>query len=253
MAAQRIGSYVEVSPGVDIYYEDEGEGAPLVLIPGWTFTTRVFDHQFAAFAGDYRVISFDPRSHGRSTVTSDGNNYATQAADLATLLDHLGVENPVLLGWSAGSLTAWHHVRNRGTGGLRSFVSVDMPPLGMSCDGSDWVEGGDPRSRRVLPGGADRPGPARHRHLVRRQRHDRRGDDAGGDGVGGRAVAGDAADHRRQPDRRRVLRQLSGGGEAGGRGYSVALLRRRPLGRDRESPSWPRTARARGSRPSAAI
>ena len=141
MTAQRIGSYVEVAPGVDIYYEDEGEGPPLVLIPGWTFTTRVFDHQFAAFAGTHRVISFDPRSHGRSTVTSDGNNYATQAADLAALLDHLSVENPVLVGWSAGSLTAWHYVRNRGTGGIRGLVSVDMPPLGMSYEKSDWVEG----------------------------------------------------------------------------------------------------------------
>ena len=141
MAAQRIGAYVEVAPGVDLYYEDEGEGTPLVLIPGWTFTTRVYDHQFAAFAGSHRVISFDPRSHGRSTVTSDGNNYATQAADLAVLLDLLSVENPVLLGWSAGSLTAWHHVRNRGTGGIGGFVSVDMPPLGMSCDPADWVEG----------------------------------------------------------------------------------------------------------------
>ena len=144
MAAQRIGAYFEVAPGVDIYYEDEGEGPPLVLIPGWTFTTRVFDHQFAAFTDSYRVISFDPRSHGRSTVTSDGNNYATQAADLAALLDHLSVENPVLAGWSAGSLTAWHHVRNRGTDGIRALVSIDMPPLGMSCDRSDWVEGAIP-------------------------------------------------------------------------------------------------------------
>ncbi len=144
MAAQRTGSYVEVAPGVDIYYEDEGAGAPLVLIPGWTFTTRVFDHQFAAFAGSHRVISFDPRSHGRSTVTSDGNNYATQAADLAALLAHLKVENPVILGWSAGSLAGWHHVRNRGASGIRGFVSVDMPPLGMSCEPGDWVEGAIP-------------------------------------------------------------------------------------------------------------
>lgn len=140
-SAQRIGGYIEVAPGVDIYYEDEGEGPPLVLIPGWTFTTKVFDHQFAEFSKSHRVISFDPRSHGRSTVTSDGNDYATQAKDLATVLDHLKVENPVLLGWSAGSLTAWHHVRNQGTGGIRALVSVDMPPLGMSYDQSDWVEG----------------------------------------------------------------------------------------------------------------
>ena len=36
MSKGRIGSYFEVVPGVDIYYEDEGEGVPLVLIPGWT-------------------------------------------------------------------------------------------------------------------------------------------------------------------------------------------------------------------------
>lgn len=138
---QRVGSYFEVEPGVDLYYEDEGEGAPLVLIPGWTFTTRVFDHQFAAFSKSNRVISFDPRSHGRSTVTMEGNNYAGQASDLALLLEHLKVENPVLVGWSAGSLTAWHHVRNQGPKSLGGFVCIDMPPMGMSCDESDWMEG----------------------------------------------------------------------------------------------------------------
>ena len=144
MTTRRIGTYVEIAPGIDLYYEDEGAGDALILIPGWTFTTRVFDHQFAAFSDSHRVISFDPRSHGRSTVTSDGNNYATQAADLATLLDHLSVENPVVLGWSAGALAAWHHVRERGTDGIRGFVAVDMPPLGMSDDRRDWVEGALP-------------------------------------------------------------------------------------------------------------
>jgi len=147
MSNERIGSYLEVAPGVDIYYEDVGEGVPLVLIPGWTFTTRVFDHQFAAFSGSHRVISFDPRSHGRSTVTTDGNNYATQAADLAKLLEHLEVDKPVLVGWSTGSMTAWHYVRDHGTGGVRGLVAIDMPPLGMSEDQSDWVEGSIPELR----------------------------------------------------------------------------------------------------------
>ena len=139
--SRRVGDYLEVAPGVEIYYEDEGSGPPLVLVPGWTFTTKVFDHQFAEFSGSHRVISFDPRSHGRSTVTLEGNNYATQAEDMAKLLAHLGVESPVLLGWSAGSLTTWHHVRNHGTSGIRGHVSVDMPPVGMSCDAGTWMEG----------------------------------------------------------------------------------------------------------------
>ena len=137
----RIGDYLEVAPGIEIYYEDEGEGPPLVLVPGWTFTTKVFDHQFAAFSSSHRVISFDPRSHGRSTVTLEGNDYATQAADLDRLLQHLGVENPVLLGWSAGSLATWHYVRDHGTEGIRAHVCVDMPPVGMSCEEGTWMEG----------------------------------------------------------------------------------------------------------------
>ena len=140
-AASRNGDYLEVAPGIDIYYEDVGDGTPLVLVPGWTFTTKVFDHQFAEFSKSHRVISFDPRSHGRSTVTTEGNNYATQAADMATLLAHLGVEDPVLIGWSTGSLATWHYVRDHGTSGLSGHVSVDMPPIGMSCDEDTWMEG----------------------------------------------------------------------------------------------------------------
>ncbi len=139
--SSRVGQYLEVSPGVELYYEEVGEGPPLVLIPGWTFTTRVFDHQFQAFAGNHRVISFDPRSHGRSTVTMEGNNYATHAKDLAVLLDRLEVENPVLVGWSAGTNEAWQYVRDRGTDGLRGLVNIDMPPLGTSCRDGDWIEG----------------------------------------------------------------------------------------------------------------
>ena len=140
-AESRSGDYLEVAPGIDIYYEDVGDGTPLVLVPGWTFTTKVFDHQFAEFSKSHRVISFDPRSHGRSTVTTEGNNYATQAADMATLLAHLGVEDPVLIGWSTGSLATWHYVRDHGTSGLGGHVSVDMPPIGMSCDEDTWMEG----------------------------------------------------------------------------------------------------------------
>ena len=59
----RNGSFFEVEPGVELYYESTGDGDPLIFIPGWTFTTEVFDHQVAHFAKSHRVVSFDPRSH----------------------------------------------------------------------------------------------------------------------------------------------------------------------------------------------
>ncbi len=144
MASGRIGSWLEVEPGVEIYYEDAGQGPPLVLIPGWTFTTRVFEHQVTALSRSFRVIAFDPRSHGRSTVTLEGNNHSGHAADLMKLLAHLEVERPTLVGWSTGAYTAWQVLRDHGAAGLAGLVMIDMPPLGMSSDPDDWVEGSLP-------------------------------------------------------------------------------------------------------------
>ena len=52
--ARRAGDCLEIAPGVEIYCEDEGEGTPLVPVPGWTFTTRVFGHRFAEFPASHR-------------------------------------------------------------------------------------------------------------------------------------------------------------------------------------------------------
>lgn len=136
----RNGSFFEVEPGVELYYEGTGDGDPLIFIPGWTFTTEVFDKQVAHFSKIYRVVSFDPRSQGRSTVTVHGNDYATQSADLCKLIDHLHLRNPVIVGWSYGCLPLWGFVRLRGAKSLKGLVFVDMPPAPVTGKDDDWVE-----------------------------------------------------------------------------------------------------------------
>jgi non-heme chloroperoxidase len=135
----RNGAYFETEPGVELYYEVKGEGRPLIFVPGWTFTTEVFDHQVAHFSKSYQVISFDPRSQGRSTITVHGNDYTTQSADLAKLIDHLNLINPVIIGWSYGCLSLWGLVRLRGTGNLTGLVFIDLPPAPVSGK-DEWVE-----------------------------------------------------------------------------------------------------------------
>lgn len=135
------GDYLQVEPGVDLYYEDHGSGLPIVLVPGWTFTTEVFEHQIEAFAKTHRVITFDPRSHGRSTITMEGNNYVTQGADLTKLLDHLGVEKPVLVGWSFGCLATWEFVKIRSTDAASAHMCIDLSPTPMTGQDGDWTEG----------------------------------------------------------------------------------------------------------------
>jgi pimeloyl-ACP methyl ester carboxylesterase len=136
----RNGSYLEVEPGVELYYESTGEGDPLIFIPGWTFTTEVFDKQVAHFAKSHRVVSFDPRSQGRSTITVHGNDYAIQSADLCKLIDHLDLADPVIVGWSYGCLPMWGFVRLRGTKSLKGLVFIDMPPAPVTGRDEDWVE-----------------------------------------------------------------------------------------------------------------
>ncbi|MEN2768671.1 alpha/beta fold hydrolase [Ornithinibacillus xuwenensis] len=135
------GKYIEVNPGIELFVQDVGEGDPIVFIPGFTFTTEVFEKQVAYFSKTNRVIVIDPRSHGRSTITVHGNDYVTHGSDLATVLEQLQITNFVLAGWSFGCLTAWEYVKQYGIRDVKSLILVDMPPKSLSTNSVDWVEG----------------------------------------------------------------------------------------------------------------
>lgn len=135
------GKYLEVDPGIEIYYEDQGEGTPIIFTPGWTFTCEVFSEQVAHFSRSHRVITWDPRCHGRSTVTPQGSNYETQGADLAKLIAALELDDVVLVGWSFGCLANWALVRQNGLGKVKGVVSIDLSPKTLSTSEDDWTEG----------------------------------------------------------------------------------------------------------------
>ena len=138
---QQPGQYIEVEPGVEIYYEERGTGSPIIFLPGWTFTTELFTHQLEHFSKSYRAIAIDPRSHGRSTVTLQGNNYGTHGTDLAKIIKALELQDVVLVGWSFGCLNLWEYVRQEGVENVKAVVCVDLSPKPLSVNGEDWVEG----------------------------------------------------------------------------------------------------------------
>lgn len=133
--------YVEIEPGVELYVEETGSGRPLVLIPGWTMTTEVFARQVQHFAGRYRVITYDPRGHGRSTKTIHGLSYRQMGQDLGRLLDLLEAKDPVLLPWSYGCLKVWELIRQRGTQGIAGVAWIDLSPQQVGLAEGDWCEG----------------------------------------------------------------------------------------------------------------
>lgn len=136
------GKYIEVDPGVELFVQDVGSGDPLVLIPGWVFSSRAFESQIEHFSKTHRVIAVDPRSQGRSLVSMQGNDYVTHGKDLSRIIEALGLKDVTLLGWSFGCLTVWEYVRQNGVGNLKAAVIVDLSPKPLSLDDeNDWVEG----------------------------------------------------------------------------------------------------------------
>lgn len=91
--------------GERLYYEDAGRGPAVVLMHSLGSSSHAWAEQIAHLRNRFRVIAPDCRGHGRSShngpVTLDGI-----VADLAALLDHLGVERVHLGGLSMGGCYA---------------------------------------------------------------------------------------------------------------------------------------------------
>lgn len=108
---------VTTADGADLRVRVYGpDTAPtLVLIHGWACSIEYWNPQISAFAGEYRVVSYDQRGHGESTLGTVAPSEHTLAGDLATVLDATlrPGERAVLAGHSMGGLTiqAWakHH------------------------------------------------------------------------------------------------------------------------------------------------
>lgn len=137
----KSGKFFETQPGISIHYVDEGEGLPIIFVPGWAFSLDAFDKQVEYFKKDYRVICIDPRAHGRSTVTALGYDHISHAQDIVNLIRHLGLKEMVLVGWSFGAYETWAVVRLMGLEGIRGIFNIDMPPRALVGDEStEWHE-----------------------------------------------------------------------------------------------------------------
>ncbi|WP_281276725.1 alpha/beta hydrolase [Geomonas terrae] len=88
---------------IDLYYEDMGQGQPVVLIHGWPLSSRSWEKQVPALLkAGYRVVAYDRRGFGASGRPSTGYDYDTLAADLNVLMNALDLRDAVLVGFSMG-------------------------------------------------------------------------------------------------------------------------------------------------------
>jgi pimeloyl-ACP methyl ester carboxylesterase len=97
--------FVEAN-GINIYYEVEGQGEPLVLITGLSYALWYWHRIVPLLAKQFRVITFDNRGVGQSDAPPGPYTAAMMAADTADLLDALGIERAHVLGHSMGGYVA---------------------------------------------------------------------------------------------------------------------------------------------------
>jgi pimeloyl-ACP methyl ester carboxylesterase len=95
------------SDGVRIRYIVEGEGEPVLLIHGFGANLHLqwgVPGVLKSLTGDYRVIAYDNRGHGRSGKPHDAAKYGeAMVEDAVRLLDHLGISRAHIVGYSMGA------------------------------------------------------------------------------------------------------------------------------------------------------
>jgi 3-oxoadipate enol-lactonase len=87
-------------PGGELYYEAEGDGVAVVLVHGLALDARMWDDQVPALKDIAMVVRYDVRGFGRSP--RDADTAYSHADDLWRLLDHLEIDQAVLVGLSMG-------------------------------------------------------------------------------------------------------------------------------------------------------
>jgi pimeloyl-ACP methyl ester carboxylesterase len=107
---------VRSADGTEIHVDEFGpaDRPPLVLVHAWMCSIELWHRQIEALAGEFRIIAFDLRGHGRSgRATDDDYTIEPFADDLeAVVADRLAEgERAVLAGHSMGAMTiaAWAH------------------------------------------------------------------------------------------------------------------------------------------------
>mgnify|MGYP006281573789 CR=1 FL=1 len=131
--------YISTGDGASVYYEDSGDGPPLVLIHGWGCTPRFFTRNTDPLSKQVRVINMALRGHGPSESVSYGHRISRYAADLRDLLAALDIVDATVLGWSMGAAVIWSHYELFGDERMKKMIIVDQSPRQYAVPGGqDW-------------------------------------------------------------------------------------------------------------------
>ena len=130
---------------INLHYVEQGQGQPLVLVHGWSQSTKCFAKQLAGLSDRYRVIAVDMRGHGESPKPLHGYRVARLAEDLHEFLTQHDLHNVALGGHSMGASVIWSYLEQFGAERLAKLIFIDQAPLvtnGMGLTGAALAAAG---------------------------------------------------------------------------------------------------------------
>jgi 3-oxoadipate enol-lactonase len=137
--------------GGRLYYETAGDGPAVVLIHGGSVDLRMWDEQLPELSAGHRVIRYDLRGLGRSALPSAPYRMID---DVVAVLDHLGVADAAIVGFSTGGAIALElavrhpeRVSALVLAGAIPTVEPDELPPGLAAARAELVKQLDPREK----------------------------------------------------------------------------------------------------------
>jgi non-heme chloroperoxidase len=135
----------ENSGDIELYFEDHGAGQPVVLLHGFPLNGQSWERQEAALLqAGYRVIAYDRRGFGQSSKPTTGYDCDTFAHDLDAVLDALGLQDAILVGFSMGTGEVARYLGRYGSSKVAKVAFLaPLQPFLLQTDGN---AGGVPQS-----------------------------------------------------------------------------------------------------------
>lgn len=121
------------SEDVQIYYQEVGQGKPVVLIHGWPLNLEMWEYQFNELPKhNIKVVAYDRRGFGKSSKPWETYSYDAFAEDLNTLLETLDLTDVTLVGFSMGGGEVARYLSKYNANGRvtkAAFISAVTPFL----------------------------------------------------------------------------------------------------------------------------
>ncbi|WP_350562381.1 alpha/beta hydrolase [Psychrobacter sp. CAL346-MNA-CIBAN-0220] len=133
---------IQADQPIDLYYEVQGTGKPVVLIHGWPLSGRSWEPQIAPLVdAGFQVITYDRRGFGQSSKPWEGYDYDTLAQDLKALMDELDLKDAAIVGFSMGGGEVARYLGQYGSDRIsKAVLASAVPPYLFKTD--DNPDGG---------------------------------------------------------------------------------------------------------------